>query len=139
MMAVSNTGPLIALAKINRLDLLAELFGEIEIPQAVQRELYATQSPEIGYLDDALARFIRVAPNVAYPPHVQIATRQLDLGEQHAIGLAHTCQALLLMDDRAGRSVARRLGLGITGVAGILMRAKELNRLDSVRSSLDEK
>ena len=35
---VSNAGPLIALAKLNRLDLLAELYGEVQIPRAVYNE-----------------------------------------------------------------------------------------------------
>jgi hypothetical protein len=30
-----NSGPLIALGKLNRLDLLAGLFGEVQIPRAV--------------------------------------------------------------------------------------------------------
>ena len=33
-----NSGPLIALGKLNRLDLLAGLFGEVQIPGAVYEE-----------------------------------------------------------------------------------------------------
>lgn len=39
MTVVSNTGPLIGLAKVGRLDLLQELFGEVLIPPTVQRVL----------------------------------------------------------------------------------------------------
>jgi predicted nucleic acid-binding protein len=39
MMVVSNTGPLIALAKIDRLALQEQLFGQVLIPLAVHREL----------------------------------------------------------------------------------------------------
>ncbi len=35
MIAVSNSTPLIALAKVNRLDLLRDYFGEIYIPEEV--------------------------------------------------------------------------------------------------------
>jgi predicted nucleic acid-binding protein len=35
MTVVTNSGPLIALAKLNRLDLLPSLYGEVIIPQAV--------------------------------------------------------------------------------------------------------
>lgn len=36
---LSDAGPLIALGKLNRLDLLACLFPEVEIPQAVYDEV----------------------------------------------------------------------------------------------------
>ena len=39
MIVVSDTTPLISLLKINRLDLLEKLFGDVLIPQAVFDEL----------------------------------------------------------------------------------------------------
>lgn len=39
MSLVADTGPLIALAKVNRLDLLEQLFGEVYIAPSVHREL----------------------------------------------------------------------------------------------------
>lgn len=38
MKVVSNSSPLIALARISRLEILHELFGEIIVPDAVWRE-----------------------------------------------------------------------------------------------------
>jgi predicted nucleic acid-binding protein len=38
---VSDASPLIALERIGRLDLLADLFGSIAIPEAVAREVFA--------------------------------------------------------------------------------------------------
>ncbi len=35
---LSNAGPLIALGKLNRLELLAELYGQVQIPHAVHEE-----------------------------------------------------------------------------------------------------
>nr|WP_296063477.1 hypothetical protein [uncultured Mediterraneibacter sp.] len=46
MIVVSDTTPLISLLKINRLDLLQELFGEVLIPQAVFDELTADEVRE---------------------------------------------------------------------------------------------
>ena len=34
-----NAGPLMALGKLNRLDLLAGLYGEVQIPRAVYNEV----------------------------------------------------------------------------------------------------
>lgn len=58
---VSDTGLLIALAKVDRLDLLADLFGNVSIPPAARREIPAKPVPEILRLDAALADFIRGA------------------------------------------------------------------------------
>ena len=137
-MIASNTGPLIALAKANRLDLLERLFGQIEIPPAVQRELFAEKMPEAEHLDEALARFIQIAPTPAIPPAVQIVTAQLGAGEQQAIALAFERKTVLLIDDHAGRAAARRLGLSVTGVAGVLIRAKESGLIPAVRPVLEE-
>ena len=137
-MTVSNTGPLIALAKANRLDLLERLFGQVEIPLAVHHELFASKSSEVTRLDEALAHFIHVVSTPSISPQVQIATRQLDVGEQQAIALAYEHKTLLLIDDHAGRSVARQLGMSITGIAGVLIRAKKSELIPVVRPILEE-
>lgn len=133
MMAVCDTGPLIALAKIDRLDLLEQLFGTIEIPPAVHRELLAKRGPEADRLDRALAGFLNFVSLVTIPPAVRIATSRLDLGEQQAIALAFEHKALLVIDDQMGRTAARRLGLAITGLVGMLVRAKERGAVEAVR------
>ena len=46
MNLVSNTGPLIALAKANQLHILRQLFEEVQIPAAVQKELLAGREQE---------------------------------------------------------------------------------------------
>ena len=49
------------------------------------------------------------------------ATAILDAGERAAIALATTLGAhLLLMDERAGVAVARRMGMAATGTLGVL-------------------
>ncbi len=61
MSVVSNTGPLVALAKADLLHLLKALFGSIEIPQSVHRELFAKAGEEAERLDAALGDFIVVS------------------------------------------------------------------------------
>jgi len=138
MTVVSNTGPLIALAKADRLSLLERLFKQVHIPPAVHRELLAKSGPEVARLDDALAGFIQVTPTPRIPPEVKAATSRLGPGEQQAIALAYELKAPLVIDDRLGRAAARRLGLAITGLAGVLIRAKETGLIPSVRPLLDE-
>jgi predicted nucleic acid-binding protein len=138
MTVVSNTGPLVALAKVDKLSLLEQLFGRVHIPPAVHRELLAKRGSELPRLDDALARFIEVTQVPRIAPAVKIATLRLGPGEQQAIALAYELKALLVIDDRLGRAAARRLGLVITGLAGVLVRAKETELITAVRPLLNE-
>jgi uncharacterized protein len=135
---VSNTGPLIALSKVDQLDLLKHLFGEVYIPPAVHRELLANTGPEAARLNDAFLTFIRVAERPQLTPEVEAAIFRLDLGEQEAVALAHEMHLLLLLDDRMGRQAARRLNVSFTGVAGVLIRAKEVGLLPLVRPILEQ-
>ncbi len=138
MSITSNTGPLIGLAKINRLDILQKLFSQVEIPPAVQRELLSGGRPETDLIVKALGDFIQVIALALFSPAVQLATYRLGLGEQEAIALAHQRGALLLIDDRAGRIAARKLGIPVTGLAGILIEAKKAGIVSQVVSSLNE-
>ena len=138
MSVVSNTGPLIALAKADLLTVLKQLFEHVYIPPAVHRELLAKSGPEAARLDDALADFIEVTPMPSLPPEVEVVTARLDPGERQAIALAYEQKALLVMDDRLGRVVARRLHLPVTGVVGVIIQAKDANLISAVRPVLEE-
>lgn len=138
MKIVSDTGPLIALAKADCLPVLEQLFGKVHIPPEVHRELLGKRGPEAARLEEALTHFIEVVQTPSPVPEVQVATWRLDAGEQQAIGLAHELGVLLAIDDRQGRRAARALDLSITGVVGILIQAKEVNFLSMVRPVLDE-
>lgn len=50
-------------------------------------------------------------------------TEHLDLGERQAIALAIELNLPLLIEEEAGRRVARDLGIEISGIAGQLIRA----------------
>ncbi|MBK5939083.1 hypothetical protein CCR96_07415 [Halochromatium roseum] len=55
-----------------------------------------------------------------------LAAAEVDLGEAAAIALAQRLGSeLLIIDDMAGRRLARRLGLAITGTVGIVLAAAE--------------
>ena len=129
MVVVCNAGPLIALGKLNRLELLAELDGQVQIPRAVYDEA-VTQGLALGMPD---ARTIRLfwqakgwpivemtaAALAAYKPHMI-----LDPGETEVLALARTLpDAMVLLDDEAARTEARRLKLRIQGTLGLLSQA----------------
>jgi hypothetical protein len=60
----------------------------------------------------------------------------LDPGEPEAIALELNAD-LILMDERRGRFMARRLGLEVIGVLGVLVRAKRKGHLDELKPVLD--
>jgi predicted nucleic acid-binding protein len=85
MRVISNTSPLIRLAKINRLDILQQLFKNIIIHQAVYNE-FLSYCPyaEAQYFQEACDRFI----NVLAVENRMIFKRNLDLGESEVLTLA---------------------------------------------------
>jgi uncharacterized protein len=137
MSLVSNTGPLVALAKVDALTLLKALFTDVHIPPAVHGELLAKAGAEAHRLHQAMADFVHVTALSPVPLTVEQLTRFLGAGEQQAIALAHEKTALLLMDDRSGRSAARRLGVTVTGTAGLLVQAKQAGLIPQIRPLLD--
>lgn len=139
MLVASDTSPICNLAIVGRLQLLHSQFGEIWIPGAVKCELdrlhHADALKEIqqafqeGWIktkaltSDQVARLLRAT---------------LDPGEAEAIALALEVQAdLILLDERDGRSAAERAGLRVTGVLGVLLRAKESGQIESIGRELD--
>ena len=104
MKIVSNTGPLIGLAKIAQISLLKSMAEEVLIPPAVHRELLGKFGPESEEIDRALRDFISVRQLKPLESEAEVALVDLDEGERQAIGLASTLgeDVLLLLDDQAG-------------------------------------
>jgi predicted nucleic acid-binding protein len=124
-----NAGPLIALGKLNRLELLAELYGQVRIPRAVYDEA-VTRGLALGMPD---AHTIRLFWRARGWPIIQAAADTLaaykppvilDPGETEVLMLAQTLpDALVLLDDETARSEARRLKLRVRGTLGAYPRA----------------
>ena len=136
----ADTGPLIALARVDQLQLLARLVGNGLIPPAVHREAQIDSGrPGARRIAEALsAGWLRV---VAPPDDASVADlrRMVDAGEAEAMALCRHRQArLLLIDDAKGRKVAHRAGIPLVGVAGVLLAAKSKGLLGAVGPVLDD-
>ena len=134
MIIVSNTGPIIGLAKIQQLDLLGRLATEVYIPPQVQLELLAKTGSETALIAAALNATIQVKAPAVLDAAAETVLRRLDEGEKQAIALARSLPApvLLLLDDRAGRTAAQKLGQPIAGLAGLLLLAKRQGLVTTV-------
>ena len=137
MSIVGDTGPLVALAKIDGLGLLAPLFGEVLITPTVHRELMAKVGQDVARLDVAMGDSIRVVHVPVIAMEVQESVRRLGAGEIQAIAVAYDSGLLLLLDDQSARVVALRLGVKVTGTAGVLIRAKQAGLIPAVRPLLE--
>jgi len=136
-LAVVDSTPIIALALVGRLDLLQQLYGQIVIPPAVQREVLAGGPGAAGRTELDQATWIRVAP-------LQDARRaemlsDLDLGEAEVIALAQELDAdVVIIDERLARRHTKRLGLALTGTLGVLLRAKRTGLISSIAPLIEQ-
>ena len=122
MIVVSNSSPLIALARIGRLNLLAAFYKRILIPTEVQHEVTVAGHGLVGAEEVRNANWIEVLPQKSQAePSLAQACQNLGAGERGAILLAKILQAdLVLLDEWKARRVARDAGLSVVGCLGIL-------------------
>jgi predicted nucleic acid-binding protein len=139
LIVVSDTSTITNLAAIERLPLLAQLYTQVIIPNAVYRELVDLEFPVPGTIEVQSASWLQVRQVVQNRVVEQLQNEaRLDLGESEALALALELGAeLLLIDERRGRAEATRLGLRITGLLGVLIEAKHKNLLAAVKPLMD--
>jgi hypothetical protein len=129
---VSDTSPVRALAHLGRLDLLSRLFEEVLIPPAV-----ALRNPKSGLVavEPTSVPGMRLAPDDEV---VRRLLEELDAGEAEAIALALQLHIpSILIDERDGNVVARRLGLQPIGALALLLRAKSSGAVAEIQPLLD--
>jgi predicted nucleic acid-binding protein len=135
LIVVSDSSPVVALARIGRLELLPKLYQRVLIPTSVHREL--TRPHRRFPLDPDSWPWLTVRA-VQDPGRVQ-ELGHLDPGEAEAIVLAIEVNAdVLLVDERKGRKVAAAMGLRVMGLLGILAEAKRGGLIDRMEPLLDE-
>ncbi len=126
---VINTGPLIALAKAEVLDVAARLPIEFICPSQVHNELLT--GANLGLIPVAPV-WLRILPLQTHPS--ALAYSVVDIGEAAVIHLAME-QGIdwVCMDDAKGRRAAQSVGLNATGTLGLLAKAKSLKIIPTVR------
>ena len=134
MKLVSDTGPLIGLAKIGQIYLLKNLAEEVIIPPMVHKELFGKVGTESTQIENALHDFIHIENEIPLDTRTERILAELDEGEKQAIALASISEGdvLLLLDDRAGRTVADNMHIPTTGLIGVLLLAKEKGLVENI-------
>lgn len=131
---VADTTPLNYLIIIEQTDVLAALFGEVLIPEAVIEELRHPKAPA------AVNRWLRELPAWLHitPVHRMDGTIQLGKGENEAISLALEREVkVVLMDERLGRWAAEARGLIAVGTLNLIDLADEQGLIDGVSALHD--
>ncbi len=133
---VSNTGPMIALAMIDRLEILRSIFEEILVPEAVHNEILEGGKSGIGIQAYQSASWIQRL-SLARPMEALLGS-SLGEGEAAVIQLARETDAYYaLIDDRKARKIARGVyELNVIGSAGILVEAKKRGLIKDVGKEL---
>lgn len=122
---VSDSSPLIALLNIQHLDLLKQLFEKIIIPTAVANEIEPGETSSSLWFKLKKSGFIHIEVLFENTDRLDILKLQLDPGESEAILLSDQLKAPLLIDERAGRKMAKAMGLQIIGLVGVLYALKQ--------------
>ena len=122
---ISDTSSLIALTNIGELEVLKKVYGTVTLSPEIAEE-YGLELPE----------WIKVVP-VKDQQKLQLLNLELDKGESSGIALAlENPNSLLILDERKGREIAKKLGLKIVGILGVLVKAKELGVIEFLKPLL---
>ena len=124
MIVISDTSPINYLILIECVDVLPELYGRVVIPEGVFEELQRQSTPEV------VREWIAAIPSwlevrralVPAAPELEA----LGIGERQAICLAQELKAAaIIIDEERERKEARRRGLSVIGLLGVLRDAAE--------------
>ena len=147
-MTVAEATPLIALARIHRLELLRDLHEQVLIGSVVRAETIdagsAARALGVEQLEAAVdAGWLGVA--TATDTEKDLARRlsrrsRLHRSEAESVAIARTRELPLVADDKEARSVARALDVPLIGTAGVLLQAylRRSFGLDSLEKALRE-
>jgi len=121
---VVDTSSLIALERINLLQILCKIYKEVVIPESVIKEF--------GNLSLPCLSIRKVETRL-----IKLLTTDLNLGKGEAdvIALASQTGLKVVIDDLKARRVAENMGLKVTGTIGVLVKAE---RAGLIRSAYDK-
>ena len=127
---MSNSSPLIWLAKIGRLVLLKILFGEVVVPRKVYEEATLKRSADSVLISKAVEDgWVRVSDEEMEEASILADRSGVHLGEAEAILLAQKLGTELIIDEREGSVTAQIFGVRPIGTIAVLLLALARDQL----------
>lgn len=134
MIIIADASPLVALATCDCLDILEQLFEELKVSKAVFDEVTVSNKPG----SEKLSKFLQGKVEDIDLDDYIITGNMLDLGELTAIALYKKLRAdYLLIDEKAGRRVAKMNDIKVIGSLGILVQAKRKGLLPVIKPYIE--
>lgn len=141
MKVICNTSPIIGLMSINCLSFLWQLFDEVFIPQAVERELCADSlehPQEVEEIKKCISEGRFKVYQVQNEDIVKKLYGKLHYGELEVIvGAKEYNLPLAVIDERAARKMASDFLVDTIGILGILALAKKQGLIERVKPDID--
>ncbi|MCL2027460.1 MAG: DUF3368 domain-containing protein, partial [Bacteroidales bacterium] len=122
---ISDASCFIILSNVGEMDLLHQVYSEIVTTPEIADE-YGKQLPDWV-----------VISNAKNTTHQKVLELQIDKGESSAIALAlETSNSTLILDDNKARKVGHSLNLPYIGTIGVIVNAKLLGIIPSIKPIL---
>lgn len=141
MIVVSNTSPLIALARVGLVSILNDLYHDLHITQAIYDEVvrHGQGLPGSAEIEAAADDWIHVHPTPSRETLKKYQRDRLTLNDASVIALGISQAAdLVIVDEQELRQAARAQNLPIVGTGGILVRAKDAGLITRVTDYLEQ-
>lgn len=136
MVVVSDSSVITGLLAINKLHLLQNLFHNVLLTPTVYSEISTLKKYNYP-IEDINTSWINVK-GIKDHKKLQSLKLELDLGEAESIVLALEEKAdFLLVDEKKGRDIAKKEGLNIVGLLGILVLAKNVGLIPLLRPEIE--
>lgn len=134
---IADAGPLIAFARLGQIGLLTQVFAQVLVTEQVFAECtcradFAETQP---ILEAAQTQMIQRC--TAPASHFELALH-VDAGEASAIAAAAEWGCGVLMDDKAGRRMAKNFGVASIGTVGVLVLAQQKKLVPNIKPLLDQ-
>lgn len=141
---IADAGPLIALAGVNKLEILRELFSITWITTSVKEECTAKTGKDTAQIISALSEgWLREKNRFRLTSPPKKLSGSLGQGEVDTIEWAREltqqkAASLIILDDRLARKYALELGLNFIGTVRLLDIAEQKGLIDNAESLIEK-
>ncbi|MBK8267301.1 MAG: DUF3368 domain-containing protein [Planctomycetes bacterium] len=133
---ICDTSVLQYLHQLRLLEILRKLGGRVLVPSAVNDEIQVGLRNRVDLPNLAAIGWVEIRKCVIAAHQV---AAQLGTGEAAVLSLASECHgSIVVLDDAPARRMAAALGLPFTGTLGLLIDAKKIGAIASVRECVDQ-